>query len=73
MTAHDASCLLIEIKKSMNIGFKLTEKDKSVINNIVIRMKISRPLSGPQGYALQAIYRRSQGDGKKVYREIIKR
>lgn len=73
MLHKDVAILLLEIHKAMDTGFKLTEKDKSVINNIVIRMKISRPLSGPQGWALQAIYRRSQGDGKKVYREVIKR
>lgn len=69
MTHHDAGCLMLEIKKSMDAGFKLTDKDKSVIYNIVIRMKSQRPLSAPQGWALQAIYRRSQGSDKPVYHE----
>lgn len=71
MIHHDAAILLIEIKKAMNNGFKATPKDVSVMQNIVARMKYKQGLSEKQSWALQEIYRRSQGHNKKLYTKVI--
>jgi hypothetical protein len=71
MTCHDASVLLIEIKKAMDQKFKPTPKDMGVMEGIVDRIKQHRPISEKQGWALQEIYRRSQGHGQKLYSRVV--
>lgn len=71
MEHKDAAILLIEVHKNQCVGFKLTTKDQSVINNIVLRLQDRRLISNKQSWALQEIYRRSTGHGKKIYSRIV--
>jgi len=70
MTTHDAAILLVEIKKAMDKKFKPTLKDIGIMQGIVSRIKNHIPISEKQGSSLNAIYRKSQGDGEKVYHEM---
>ena len=68
MTHHDCSVLMIAIHES---SYKLTPKDTSVLQNIVYRMKHNLKLSDKQSWAVQELYRRAQGTGKRVFHERI--
>lgn len=69
MIHHDAAVLLVEVKKAMDGNFKPTPKDMGIMQGIVSRIKNHIPISDKQSWSLQEIYRRSQGDSKKVYHE----
>lgn len=71
ITHVEASHLLIAIKKNMDDGFKLSPKDQSIIANILSRMQHRASLSDRQAWALQEIYRRSTGHGKKLWSRVV--
>ena len=66
MTSSDALILIAEIRK----GKKLSPRDTSIVNLCEAFIQRGRPLSRAQSWALQNIYRRSQGAGERLYSRV---
>lgn len=74
MSPEDAQALITEIKQTpygVRI-MKLSTREWDFVNSIDHLTKIGKTLTPKQGWRLQSIYRTSQGNGKVVYREVIK-
>lgn len=68
MTPSDIHILINAIHDT---GKKLSPREQSIINNIVLRLQYRRPISEKQAWAIQAIYRKLSGGGQYIERQKV--